>query len=259
MNELTKRFPADSLVGRLLRAPLSIIPRDQAVRILRGPLRGHRWIIGSGVHSMWLGAYETILAKRFAEFVRPGWNVFDLGAHVGFYSLLASRCSGEKGHVVAFEPSPRNVNYLRRHIELNGITNITVIETAVSDGSGIMNFVCTSSHVAGHLSMGEADGIPVSVIRLDDLYENGKLPPPNVLKIDVEGEEVKVLAGALKVLSLCRPVIFLSTHLSEEIFADCCTFLANLGYMIEEVGKPQEGSQLRQLIATPKKVRVGVR
>ena len=71
--------------------------------ILTGRLRGHKWIVGLGVHSCWIGSYESEKQGVFAQVTHPGETVFDLGVNVGFYTLLAFELVGAIGHVYAFE------------------------------------------------------------------------------------------------------------------------------------------------------------
>ena len=130
----------DTLVGRLLRAGLGVLPPGLQVPILQGRLRGKRWIIGASVHGCWLGSYEWEKRRAFERTVRPGAVVFDVGANVGFYTLLASELAGVRGQVVAIELLPRNVSYLRAHLRMNGVTNVTVLEAAVSDQLGTARF-----------------------------------------------------------------------------------------------------------------------
>jgi len=85
-------IPSDStLLGKLARYPLGMLPRTVTVPILQGALEGRRWIAGSQRHAFWLGNYEPFLQKRMAQEVERGGVFYDVGANVGFYSLLASR------------------------------------------------------------------------------------------------------------------------------------------------------------------------
>ena len=95
--------------------------------MLLGPLRGALWLPRSATAGSWLGTYERELQEVFTAHVRPGDVVFDVGANVGFYSLLAARLVGPKGRVVAFEPAARNVALLEQHLRLNRVTNVIVI------------------------------------------------------------------------------------------------------------------------------------
>src|ERR1700744_2136549 len=123
----------ESLVGRALRSPFRLIPASATMPILQGPLRGRRWIVGSATHGCWLGSYEFETQRAFAGLVRRGDVVYDLGANVGFYSLLGARLAGEEGAVYSFEPLERNLGYLRSHIALNRLKNCVVVETAIAD------------------------------------------------------------------------------------------------------------------------------
>src|SRR5437867_1922845 len=136
-----ERYPGSQTpIGRIIRAPLRVIPKRVVVPILQGPLRGKRWITGSGIHRIWLGSYEVSKMALAAAWVHAGDTVFDIGANVGIYTLLFSERVGPRGRVVAFEPSARNVSYLKRHLALNGATNVSVVEADASATAGIARF-----------------------------------------------------------------------------------------------------------------------
>lgn len=207
--------------------------------ILRGPLKGKRWLVATRIN-FFLGTYEPEQTAEFVRAVRPGATVYDIGAHYGYYSLLASSLAGESGRVIALEPSPRNLDVLRTHIRLNRVTNITVLETALSDHAGEARFDNRAGSGVGHLS---PEG-PITV-KLSTLAALSKdFPPPNVMKIDVEGAEEAVLAGGRETLARSKPTIFLSTH-GEALAENCSRMLRDLGYSLREL-LPGE------LLATPK-------
>ena len=97
-------IPRETLVGKLLRAPLRLIPRSMVVPILQGALRGKKWTVGSSTHGCWLGSFEYEKQKALQCAIKTGQVVYDIGANVGFYSLFASVLVGEAGHVYSFEP-----------------------------------------------------------------------------------------------------------------------------------------------------------
>lgn len=214
------------LLGRLLRVPLRLLPPNATMRVLQGPLRGARWIAGASTHGCWLGSYEHDKHRRFAATLQPGQVVYDVGANAGFYTLLAARRVGGQGNVVAFEPLPRNLHYLCRHLALNRERAVRVVDAAVADRDG------TAMLDPGpHPSMASLDvggSVQVRTVRLDTLVAEG-LPPPDVIKIDVEGAECQVLRGAQEVLVTHRPVVFLATH-GPQVHAACCELLRELGY-----------------------------
>lgn len=226
-----------TLYGKLLRFPLKFIPPNTKIPILQGKLRGKRWIVGSSYHGCWLGSYEYQKRVIFEKMVKEGSIVFDVGAHVGFYTLLASVIVGSRGRVFAFEPVPRNIFYLKKHLEINHITNVTVIEAAVSDSSGTVFFDeghgdSIPSSMTGHISL--KGNLKVKSVSLDELVSRGEISIPNYMKIDVEGAEMLVLSGAKSILSNAHPVVFLATH-GCDIHQQCCEFLESLGYSLKPI------------------------
>jgi FkbM family methyltransferase len=218
-------------LGCVLRLPLRLLPKRLVVPILQGPNRGLRWIVGSGTHGCWLGSYEPVKQQRIAEALQPGDVFYDVGANVGFYTLLASRVVGPSGLVVAFEPLPRNLVFLRRHVQLNRCGNVKVVEAAVSRLTGTKRFDPGTDPSSGRLS--DEGAIEVRTVALDDLVTDDKqLPPPSVIKMDIEGGEVLALQGAMRVLAEYRPTIFLSSH-GHDIHIECVQRLNDLGYEVE--------------------------
>jgi FkbM family methyltransferase len=208
-------IPAGTFIGRMLRQPLRLIPGNAAMPILQGRLRGKRWIAGAHTHGCWLGSYEIEKQKLFEASVNPGDAVFDIGANAGFYTLLASELAGSFGHVYAFEPVPRNVHFLREHLRLNRVGNVEVIEAAVSDSSGNTYFDDTPGNAMGHLA--PKGRLKVRTVSIDELVSEGKVLPPNCMKIDY------------------HPVILLATH-GAAVHEQCCDLLKSLGYQIEGLG-----------------------
>jgi FkbM family methyltransferase len=235
--------PSEALLARILRLPLSLIPSEAQVRILRGPLRGMKWIKGSGPNAFWFGTYEVARVRAFADMITQGAVVYDVGANVGIYSLLASLRAGPSGKVYAFEPLERNLQHLRRHIALNNLQNCTVFEEAVCNEEGTRRFsTAASDFCTARLS---PDGeIRVPSTTLDScIYGAKRLRPPDIIKIDVEGAELEVLEGAHRALAEFHPTIFLEIH-GTQLHAECRAFLSKKGYQIAEA--------YAQLIATPK-------
>jgi FkbM family methyltransferase len=211
-----------SPIGKALRLPLRLIPREATVPVLGGPLRGARWIVGSSNHGCWLGTYEKEMQKLFWKMLPQGGVVWDIGAHVGFYSLMAAR---KARAVVAIEPDPRNLRYLYRHLELNCVTNMEVIAGAAADREGCENFAPSATHSQGRL---RANGsLPVRTLTIDSAAT-----APDLIKIDVEGEELRVLLGARETLHSKSPVLFLSMHSDPR---ECWELLSSFGYQMTAV------------------------
>jgi FkbM family methyltransferase len=213
---------------------------------LAGPLKGARWTVGAGNRSFWLGVFEWQKQQAFVRLVAAGDVVFDVGAHAGFYTLLAARLAGPGGSVISFEPDPANLVALRRHIEVNGLANVTVIPAAVSDNGGRGRFRRDSGGHQGHLD--PAGDIEVQTVQLDTLWIESAVPPPRLIKIDVEGEEVAVIRGARQLLCECKPVVLVAAH-SAALRDECYRELQACGFVprgLDPYADPNE------LIAVPR-------
>lgn len=240
-------IPRSSLLGRLLRAPLAAIPDGMTVRVLQGPLRGARWITGSGTHGCWLGSYEIGKQRAFAACLAPGAVVFDIGANVGFYTLLASRLVAQGGQVVAFEPLPRNAGLLRAHVEMNACENVVIFEAAVAGHCGRVSF--SHGHHPSEGFISEYGDAEVAAVSLDGLVLGGRARPPDLIKVDVEGAEFDVLSGGRALLERHRPAIFLATH-GAGVHRRCLDLLHGLDYDV----RPLEGTEVDcadELVAVP--------
>jgi FkbM family methyltransferase len=238
-----------SLVGKLLRLPLHLLPRNLTVRIVQGKLRGKKWIAGSSNHGCWLGSYEAEKQRLMTQIVKPATVFLDIGANVGFYTLLAATLVGKSGKVFAFEPLPRNIRFLERHLKMNAVHNATVLRAAVSDRTGAATFQKGKSHSMGHLTdRSDEDGIAVELVSLDDLIFKGILPLPDYMKIDVEGAELSVLKGAQHLLTAGRPTIFLATH-GSEVHSQCLSLLRSLGYDCQPVDASKDITSCDELVA----------
>lgn len=213
------------MLSRLIRLPLRLIPMRAVMRVLSGPLRGRRWIAGAATHGCWLGTYERDAQRVFARHVHAGDVVYDIGANVGFFTLLASKLAKE---VYAFEPLPRNLGFLREHVRMNDAANVHVLPLAVSDRAGTARFAAAENPAMGGLS--DRGGIEVETATLDAL--RATLPAPSFIKMDIEGGEYAALTGAMAVLRQDAPKILLSAHGFEQ-HQRCSELLRGLGYELE--------------------------
>jgi FkbM family methyltransferase len=158
---------------------------------------------------------------------REGGIAYDVGAHVGFFSLLMSRLVGRTGQVLAFEPHTGNVERLRANVFANGARNVDVRAVALGDAVGEERFSAHASSLEGSLDGGESvagglpdDGAPalgcmrVATTTIDALVHDGAAVP-HVMKIDVEGAEGRVIRGGRETIAACRPVMVIEIHSSE--------------------------------------------
>ena len=198
-----------------------------------GPLRGY-WLSAFSGTRFIRGTYDREQVESFLAYLKPGDVVYDIGAHVGYYSLAAARKLAGAGRVIAFEPLPLNLKLLRGHIASNRVANIEVIAACVADASGEAYFDAGRGTGRGRLSQAGGDAVPV--VALDELVASGSIPPPNLIKMDVEGAELSALSGARRLLAQHRPVIMLSVH-SAQLKQDCSKLLLELGYSLLRTAK----------------------
>jgi FkbM family methyltransferase len=200
-------------------------PLRQLAGVVRGRRPGPASIAGetfllSYPFSRFQAGPEAPILSAFKEAVVPGAMVFDVGANAGIYSLLAARRGAQ---VVAFEPSAEAAQMLRRHVALNGLeSEITVVEAVVADEEGVITFyeqgaASTSSISEASARTGEEflddPVVPTNrpSLTLDGYCEKHSLWP-DVAKVDVEGAELRVLAGAKRWLERGRGVLILEVH-----------------------------------------------
>jgi FkbM family methyltransferase len=203
------------------------------IPIMAGPLRGTWWLPQSGgkVLRFLNGTYEPQQTKVFTEQLRPGQTLIDVGAHVGYYALLAAKLVGDQGRVFAFEPNPRNFDFLKQHVAVNALSNVRIEQSAVSDTNGTASFDLGKGSGTGHLAM--SGPVEVTTIRLDDYCAANRIAP-NAIKCDVEGAELAVLRGAERTIVMHRPVLFLSTH-GASIHSACMSWLRERGYSLSPI------------------------
>jgi FkbM family methyltransferase len=175
--------------------------------------------------------------------LKPGMTVLDIGANIGYYALMERRLVGDTGRLIMVEPSPSNVQLLRRNLALNNVAEATVIEAAVSNDSGSRAF--NMSHMSNlntfhptsagdiHLS---GETIDVTTLTVPEIAaQHGA---PDLIRMDVEGHEVEVLDGMIAAVQqgLLRPMVIFETHLSrygaEHDMADVLRRLFALGYRV---------------------------
>ena len=201
---IARRLRSSSRVTTALRPVVNrLVPeRPTVVTVVSGRAAGLRLeILPRSEKYYWLGTYEPEVLDALCAALRPGSVFWDVGAHVGYLSAVASRLVGPTGEIVAFEPNPSNLGRLRRTIELNGLENVRVRPVAISDGPAELRFLLHASSSMGHVADPAQDGetIVVEASSLD--HEAATSRTPDLVKIDVEGHEPSVIAGAAE---LCR-------------------------------------------------------
>jgi FkbM family methyltransferase len=198
-----------------------IYPHGTVRSVLRGPLRGTRFVVMPGMAATFALGMDTMNWGALRCHVKPGVVVYDIGGNCGQMALFFARMVGTAGRVFSFEPVPRNAAVLRRNLGLNGVTNVEVVEAAVAADSEPRNF-CFD---AGHHTMGTLEEamvkldtwnetFQVACVRLDDYLAEGH-PPPDLMKIDVEGSGLGVIEGAADLIQKYLPGIYFEIHAAD--------------------------------------------
>ena len=222
------------------------------VRVAGGDLAGFEIVLDMQVDKdYWLGTYEPELQTALRDLVKPGTIIYDVGANIGYISLLLAKAAGETGHVYAFEALPENAERWRRNIGLNGMGGrVSLFAGAVTQAAGPVRFLVHASagmgKVAGSAGREEAYQSEVSVlgISLDEfVYRQGN-PPPQVVKMDIEGGEVLALPGMRRILAEAHPLMLMELH-GEESAQVAWETLTTAGYEIRWMrrGYPLVASQ----------------
>jgi FkbM family methyltransferase len=181
--------------------------------ILRGLASGYRICISPAQQLGYLlGTDEPHLQKAIRNYVAAGDTVYDIGANVGYVSLSLAKRVGPTGHVVAFEPVPRNAEAFLRNIEINRLTHVRLLKLAASDkpGEAIIRMAenPSTASLVWHRDNPSAIEMRIKTASLDDLREAGEFGSPKFVKIDVEGAEGLALQGMRRTIAAARPVLF---------------------------------------------------
>lgn len=210
------RFSPGSRMARFVR-PLvrQLMPSAADVVVRSGHAKGLALTIDATCEKYyWTGAYETRVQDVLARLLPSGGAFWDVGAHIGFFSLIASRLVGDEGEVHAFEPNPPGRARLESHVTKNAARNVVVHPEAVAAiaGRAVLRS-CGSSSMSSLVA--EGTGIDVDCTTLDDI--RARVGRPDVVKIDVEGAELDVLAGGQDLLARDTPTLIVEFHSEDNL------------------------------------------
>lgn len=230
---------------------------------------GHRLLVNAhdeGIARQILvkGIYEAAESRFFMDWLRPGMAVLDIGANFGYFTVLAARAVGGKGSVHAFEPEPGNFALLSKNIEANGYAQARAHRVALSDAPGQATLFTDPSNL-GNPSLAkenvpeEGGAVSVELVTLDGFLDGlGAARPSKIalLKMDVQGFEAKVLAGAKEMLERDRPWMLVEIWPKglRRAGTDPIAFLEGLvalGYRLrrlDDSGKPEGEVSVRELV-----------
>lgn len=181
-------------------------------RVLSGPNGGASFSTREPEQGFALGKYEKEVSEAIDKILRPGDVFFDVGANVGWDTLIASKKVGQSGIVISFEPGESNLQLLRKNIANNKRRNVHIQPKGVGAntsqllfaeyGYGLVNHVITPNTPA----QPDAKITAIDIVSIDD-FVAGEGIVPNLIKIDIEGHELDALKGAAHTLAEHRPII----------------------------------------------------
>jgi FkbM family methyltransferase len=260
---MTKRW----LFRRVLKPVFSTtIYREGTTRsILWGPCRGLKYRIFPqyGMSPLY-GGWERDVQRIMVRHLHKGFIAYDIGANFGIHTLLMARLVGKTGHVYAFEPMPTIHRWLQDNVMMNAFANVTCLNFAISDYNGYSNFQIGHHGGAGHLVTGLDEAqqvITVPTRTLDELIFAENQPPPAFVKVDVEGAESKVLAGASQAIETFHPILLIELHTPEQDLLvgeflskyNYTAFHTNDGSKVQDLTKgwPHKNGLWGQIVAYP--------
>lgn len=220
MAQFVRRLPVLGAVAH--RVGSRLLPPGARVwaKVRAGPARGLWLRVDPRYEDEYIrSTHEPLLQQFLTNHLRPGMVFYDVGAHIGFFSLLAARLVGREGKVFSFEAAPENVNRLMENARRNGFEQITIVPAAVWKECRQLRFQRASddsSRNTGRVVLTQAAApelIEVEAVTLDHFAQQHLFP--QVIKIDVEGAEVEVLEGAQKILAAEPPVLLCEVHSAE--------------------------------------------
>jgi FkbM family methyltransferase len=181
----------------------------------------------------WRGThyYEPITSLVLRELARPGVTFIDVGANIGFYSLLLSLCEPQL-KVIAFEPNPKNYRLLKANVSVNDLLRVKCEPLALSDadGPGLLHLSASDMSASLHADFDfhPTKTVEVETTTLDNYLARNKMECPLVIKLDAEGHEESVLKGARETLDSLRPDII--TEVALNYGSETTALLREAGY-----------------------------
>ena len=262
-----RELRAHAMTGRGLRARLQRAGiawlESGVLRVYQGHAGGlafdmrHLPISHAHVGSIAAGNLESAVQEAMVRHLPRGAVFYDIGANLGFFSLLGAHMTGlTEGRVYAFEAAPDNAEAIRANARLNQIGNVEVIAKAVAAHSGRGRLQVVDDQSWSKLAeYGEHPYtervIEVELVAIDDLVAGGVLPPPAMVKIDVEGAEIAVLEGMRDTIERHRPAIVCELHDTHAEFVATMTAHGYRLINLEGTIPVQEGGASAHALALP--------
>ncbi|RYF23402.1 MAG: FkbM family methyltransferase [Flavobacteriales bacterium] len=201
-----------------------------------GPIKGMKLFTTFKISPrMMLGIDETWVVKTSNKYIKKGDTVYDLGAHIGYTSLIFSKLVGTHGQVHSFELLPSVArNYLAKNVEANNLTNVKVHAIGLADKKENINIFIGDSMMGTLNKNGYNSHLSeiCQIDTLDNFIAEHRISPPKLIKIDVERSEITCLRGAMETIKKFRPTLIIEFH-SIELLEAGFKLLTELGYQLQ--------------------------
>ena len=202
-------FFADGILFKWLKIPRTPFVKKISAVITRNLKSDFAKVHG---HSMYLDKrdslglslleFEPATVKLFEKYVKPGHTVLDIGAHIGYFALIAARLVGNNGRVFAYEPEPENFAILKKNVETNKYNNVCASQFAIAERARTARLFVNPAKAGGHMTdINDAPHLhnfDVKAVALDDELKNQKV---DFIKIDIEGGEYNAFLGMEKIIA----------------------------------------------------------
>jgi len=190
--------------------------------------------------------YEEFETKIVKKIIKPGDVVFDIGANIGYYTLIFAKLVEPSGKVFSFEPEPTNYELLKKNVKINGHTNVDFFNKAVSNLNQTTKLFLDKKNKGGHSlinAIEDRTSIEIESIRIDDHFKNKKI---DFIKIDIEGFEFEAIKGmsellkklsTVKIMTEFNPYLLEKSEIQPEEYLK---LLKNLGFTIYNLDKKKK-------------------
>ncbi len=206
-----------SLVYRLYKLPMGrriLTPIVNALKPNHIMINNHKFYIDKhdtavSQELLLSGKWEEYETGLFKKRIKSGDIVIDIGAHIGYYTLIAAHLVGNKGKVYAFEPDSKNFGILKRNIEENGYKNVILVNKAVTDFSRETNLFLNNENTGDHRIYNSEDkrkSVTVRTVTLDEFFRN-KAKRVDLIKMDIQGSEMRAFKGGQKIIKMNKNII----------------------------------------------------
>lgn len=194
--------------------------------------------LGIGFYLFTKNNFEPETTNTIQQYLEPNQTVIDVGANIGYYTIIAAQKVGPQGKVIAIEPESRNFKLLKQNISTNHLNNITVLKTAISDTPGLTKLYLSNSSGEHSTIIKHPTYRTTQATTLDKIVSQHHLKP-NLIKIDIEGAEHLAIKGAQHTLSRYHPTLIFEFSLRDPDPQSSLENLVKLNYTLYQITSPK--------------------